>query len=245
MVLDDAPPEPTYASAPTFEAAPPPPPSHPVNRPPEELDEETDDETLSVFQAPQGNQEAAGEDDNVQHLHVANDVGPDDDDIPLPRPSFMGDTYEGDPYDGLSTDDLEFIKSTVSSVANDDEEAFLYEPSGEIDDQTWLQDQVASLTPTDDEDEPLFSHDPDGATFRIEADDDEVDGPISSDDATVESGRSGAGWIVRPIIAPKQGTGGPSPFGNSARNDDESDPDDVTASPEEIEKIRRILNDLD
>ncbi|MFK7845921.1 MAG: hypothetical protein AB8G77_11515, partial [Rhodothermales bacterium] len=65
---------------------------------------------------------------------------------------------------------------------------------------------------------------------------------------------SGAGWIVKPTGNTPPGAASNARPSNNKPNlggfasplfGTESDQDDLSATPEEIEKIRRILNDLD
>ena len=59
------------------------------------------------------------------------------------------------------------------------------------------------------------------------------------------------GWVVRPVVRPAAQEPASPGTTSAGRNftpplfDPDRDSDDLSATPEEIEKIRRILNDLD
>lgn len=147
--------------------------------------------------------------------------------------------------EGLSTDELEFIKSTVSSatqqpVIDDD----IFKPAEPEVDEAWHRSMANNFQPN-------------GQNGQVRPD------PTKTTPRTQDG--SGAGWIVKPTgsstpAGPPANSNHPAPNFKPAPNlnknpnlggfasplfGTESDQDDLSATPEEIEKIRRILNDLD
>ena len=126
--------------------------------------------------------------------------------------------------EGLSTDELEFIKSTVSSATQKPVNDDIFKPAEPEVDEAWQR----SLN----NDYPAKNGQSHGAGEQT------VDG-------------SGAGWIVKPAANSNAGNNTPPAnapnlggFASPLFGTD-NDQDDLSATPEEIEKIRRILNDLD
>lgn len=130
--------------------------------------------------------------------------------------------------EGLSSDELEFIKSTVSSATQQPVDD-IFKPAEPESDEAWQRAMSDDI--------PANGHQPPPAQpSRREGD------------------QSGAGWIVRPSGNPNNNANAPSQPANNAPNlgsfasplfGTDNDQDDLSATPEEIEKIRRILNDLD
>ena len=123
--------------------------------------------------------------------------------------------------EGLSTDELEFIKSTVSSATQQPVADDIFKPAEPEVDEAW-QRSMADKYPANGQ--PPAGNRADG---------------------------SGPGWVVKPAnAAPQQPAQPPADKPNlggfaSPLFGSDSDQDDLSATPEEIEKIRRILNDLD
>ncbi len=128
--------------------------------------------------------------------------------------------------EGLSTDELEFIKSTVSSAAQKPVGDDIFKPAEPEVDEAWQRSISRNGQPGQSDGRARPTPPPDRA-----------DG-------------SGAGWIVKPTAASSNAAGKQDNQPNlggfaSPLFGTESDQDDLSATPEEIEKIRRILNDLD
>ena len=126
--------------------------------------------------------------------------------------------------DGLSSDELEFIKSTVSSATHQVAEDDIFKPAESEINRNWNRDAG----------QQNGQH---GAGER-------------NDFGAEQNSRDG-GWIVKPAVRhPSQDISPPTTtpvnqgFSSPLFSPD-SDNDDLSATPEEIEKIRRILNDLD
>ncbi len=136
--------------------------------------------------------------------------------------------------EGLSSDELDFIKSTVSSATQKPVDDDIFKPAEPEVDEAWRQSMSRNFGPN-------------GATYAGDGKPGRAPGERSLDG-------TGAGWIVKPSTGanntppkppappPKQPNlgGFASPLFGS-----DDDQDDLSATPEEIEKIRRILNDLD
>ncbi|MFK7847506.1 MAG: DivIVA domain-containing protein [Rhodothermales bacterium] len=136
--------------------------------------------------------------------------------------------------EGLSTDELEFIKSTVSSATQQPVDDDIFKPAEPEVDEAWHRTMANNFPPNGQNGQPR-SATPSNAAPRAQ------DG-------------SGAGWIVKPTGNTPQGAAPNARPSNNKPNlggfasplfGTESDQDDLSATPEEIEKIRRILNDLD
>ncbi len=136
--------------------------------------------------------------------------------------------------EGLSTDELEFIKSTVSSATQKPVADDIFKPAEPEVDQAWNQSVSRNFEPN-------------GATHAGDGKPGRAPGERSLDG-------SGAGWIVKPSTSSNSATPKPPApppkqpnlggFASPLFGSDD-DQDDLSATPEEIEKIRRILNDLD
>ena len=132
--------------------------------------------------------------------------------------------------DGLSSDELEFIKSTVTSATRNVAEDDIFKPAEPEIDRNWNQ-QLKQQRPVNGQQRPSTPQ----------------PGPESASGAPRSN--DAGGWIVRPAVKSNQEAKPPPPpsnrnfsshlFGNDPEHDD------LSATPEEIEKIRRILNDLD
>ena len=162
----------------------------------------------------------------------------------------VAETEELEDSDGLSTDELEFIKSTVTSAAAFDED------NGSIFAQTEEEEMGAYNEPVND---AWASHEPVGQSADP-FDDDKHTYPFNAPqhgdereayfdpDSTEQDDAIGGGWIVRPAVSNnasnKERQRGFDPIPGSILGDAVDD-EEVSATPEEIEKIRRILNDLD
>ncbi len=125
--------------------------------------------------------------------------------------------------EGLSTDELEFIKSTVSSATQQPVADDIFKPAEPEVDEAWQRSMADKY--------PANGQPPAGNPGSNPA-----DGP-------------GPGWVVKPAApAPQEPAPAQKPnlggFASPLFGSD-SDQDDLSATPEEIEKIRRILNDLD
>lgn len=136
--------------------------------------------------------------------------------------------------EGLSTDELEFIKSTVSSATQQPVDDDIFKPAEPEVDEAWHRNMANNFPPNGQNGQPR-SATPSNAAPRAQ------DG-------------SGAGWIVKPTGNTPPGAASNARPSNNKPNlggfasplfGTESDQDDLSATPEEIEKIRRILNDLD
>ena len=136
--------------------------------------------------------------------------------------SLVNDDAEDSSSDGLSSDELEFIKSTVSSATHQVVDDDIFKPAESEINRTWNQ--------------TLGAQNGQSAPAAAEAEE-----PPQNDD-------SAGGWIVRPAVNNSQqdspSTSANRGFSSSLFGPDQ-DNDDLSATPEEIEKIRRILNDLD
>ena len=160
----------------------------------------------------------------------------------------VAENAENDQSDGLSTDELEFIKSTVTSAAafDDDEDTYASSHSvGEEEEGASVEEWHASdpvshsVDPFEDENRPYHMIMPDNG---------ENDAYFEEDATEQHDDALGGGWIVRPVTSNTQSNpdmqGGFNPVPGSILGDAVDD-EEVSATPEEIEKIRRILNDLD
>ena len=141
--------------------------------------------------------------------------------------------------EGLSTDELEFIKTTVSTATQNAVEDDIFKPAEPEIDEAW-QRRLSDNIQTNGQPAPAN----DGVGRQKEK-------PAGSN--TQSAGSTGAGWIVKPINKPNVTDGAPPSPSNppnlggfaSPLFGPDNDQDDLSATPEEIEKIRRILNDLD
>ena len=135
--------------------------------------------------------------------------------------------------EGLSTDELEFIKSTVSSATQQPVVDDIFKPAEPEVDEAWHRSMANNFPANGQNGQPRA-----GGT-KV--------------NANTQDG-SGAGWIVKPTGAPPANAN-PNPQASNSKPNlggfasplfgTDSDQDDLSATPEEIEKIRRILNDLD
>jgi hypothetical protein len=149
--------------------------------------------------------------------------------------------------DGLSTDELEFIKSTVTSATKRVSADDIFK-SAEPDQPAWTNGNGhanpspgrGNMTPRQTEARPVQPENP----FT----------PRSQPTGRPANNDTGAGWIVKPSVTQRnENPHPPPPTSRPVRPSGfssplfgaESDADDLSATPEEIEKIRRILNDLD
>lgn len=137
--------------------------------------------------------------------------------------------------EGLSTDELEFIKSTVTSATKG----------------VTVEDIFKSAEPQEPKEKLWQNGNGQGDSNAAAQSPPQHAKPSPSSNpffAKDEPPQPDTGWTVRP--APQQKTPPPP---NPTRQGGfssplfgaESDVDDLSATPEEIEKIRRILNDLD
>ncbi|MEM8486418.1 MAG: DivIVA domain-containing protein [Bacteroidota bacterium] len=123
--------------------------------------------------------------------------------------------------EGLSTDELEFIKSTVSSATQQPVADDIFKPAEPEVDEAWQRSLADNNTPANGQPHP--GNQPDAPP---------------------------GGWVVKPAGGnrpPEQAPANTPNLGGFASPlfGSDSDQDDLSATPEEIEKIRRILNDLD
>lgn len=138
--------------------------------------------------------------------------------------------------EGLSTDELEFIKSTVTSATKGVAVEDIFKPAEPTEPKERLWQNGNGQNENNPAPKPPAEHAKPSPTSN----------PFFAKD---EPPQPDNGWTVRP--APQQKA--PPPPGNPNRQGGfssplfgaESDVDDLSATPEEIEKIRRILNDLD
>ena len=161
-----------------------------------------------------------------------------EEELTTPEPTRNGDfdftlTGEGkdaDSTDGLSSDELEFIRSTVTSatphVVDDD----IFKPAESEIKQDWNRESASA--PQNGRHSGGLSDTNSGSSDRPAHD-------------------NAGGWIVKPAVRqPSQDVSPPTTapvnqgFTSPLFSPDQ-DNDDLSATPEEIEKIRRILNDLD
>ena len=129
-----------------------------------------------------------------------------------------------DTADGLSSDELEFIRSTVTSATPNAIEDDIFKPAKSEVSQDW--NHRANTPPRNGQ---------------------HVDRSRRPVDDNPEG--SAGGWIVRPAVRQPSQQEPPPPRANQGFSSPlftpDQDNDDLSATPEEIEKIRRILNDLD
>ncbi|MEZ4701711.1 MAG: DivIVA domain-containing protein [Rhodothermales bacterium] len=154
-----------------------------------------------------------------------------------PQPAKDEDEVPGE-LGGLSSDELDFIKATVTTAAHNVEAEAFFKPAEPLEEEPWMSGQDDPFQEQDDEEEVL----------RLEPKDFRT-APSPFDEQPATPAREGGNWVRNPIIShapPGDEHGDSIPdtfekplFGGS------DDHDDLTATPEEIEKIRRILNDLD
>ncbi len=127
--------------------------------------------------------------------------------------------------EGLSTDELEFIKSTVSSATQQPVADDIFKPAEPEVDEAWQRSMSDNSAP---ENRPANGQ------------------PHAGQQAEAPP----AGWVVKPAGGNRPQEPAPASQPNlggfaSPLFGSDSDQDDLSATPEEIEKIRRILNDLD
>jgi len=145
---------------------------------------------------------------------------------------------------GLSSDELDFIKATVTTAAHHVESETLFTSAEPEEEEPWMH--------VEDEPADPFQYDePPYATPPFTAAPDYRTAPSPFDEQAPPpppppSPREGGSWVRTPIISTHgpQGDSIPDTFERPLFGGHD-DHDDLTATPEEIEKIRRILNDLD
>ena len=156
-----------------------------------------------------------------------------DGEITLNDLSGKGSTSRED--DSLSNDDLDFIKSTVNTSSGPASAGDLFKArSDQRNGHTHKPKQSFSLN--------------DQYNQQKQSGSSQAKGSVGNADQQ----RAGDSWVVRPVSEENSPPSnrdnvGSSPLGNTGfasifGNDND---DDLSATPEEIEKIRRILNDLD
>ncbi len=139
---------------------------------------------------------------------------------------------------GLSSDELDFIKATVTTAAHHVDPDALFTSAEPIEDEPWMQ--------ADNEPEDPFQYDEPPFAASSAPDYRATPSPFDEQLPSPPSPREGGSWVRTPIITSHgpQGDSIPDTFEKPLFGGHD-DHDDLTATPEEIEKIRRILNDLD
>ena len=140
--------------------------------------------------------------------------------------------------DSLNSDELNFIKSTVNTSGSSNSASELFKANSEP-----KNGQAAPSKPRDSYTlNDRFNNQRQSDTVNY-SDSVEKDEPSRTKDS----------WVIRPVVEENESLGSrqDNTRGSSASNKgfasifgNDSD-DDLSATPEEIEKIRRILNDLD
>ncbi|MBX2820538.1 MAG: DivIVA domain-containing protein [Rhodothermaceae bacterium] len=198
-------------------------PSFEVDIPLDEIDSSLRDRSTT---------DSVGADSSIKMPYVR-----DDQDSEITLSDLSGKSNATEEPDDLSSDELDFIKSTVNTSKSSNAAKDLFKATTEKKNGHASPSKPAESYTLNDrfnQDVPPTTHaSPSGQ---------------SNSPGNLNQQHTKDGWVVRPVVDENSGSNTTdSSMGNKgfasifgSENDD-----DLSATPEEIEKIRRILNDLD